>query len=517
MWTRRGVKSRAKSSVKSNYLRMIAVCFVVAVLAGAYSSSTQILRTNTETPQDPGITKYVEETIQKKTGVGVKNVLVVSTAETLINRYLGSFSLLAISAEAVDDYMEHNFTLTFIVLLFGMVISVFYWLFVKNILLIGEKRFLMETRIYHESRINRIFYLYRSKVVKNPAWIMFCKAWFQFWWSLTIVGGIIKHYEYYMIPFIVAENPTVDRKTAFAMSKKMMRGNKWRMFVLQISFFWWHLLGLFTFGLLDIFFLNAYTSAAEVEVYMELRRKMLELRNTDNRVFVDKYLDRIPSEDEVLISILMRDDEKMPNMKPYIYEPDTYPAFLYGRKSRWHEVVAVVDGNRPYHITSYILLFFMVSVLGWVFEVLIELGREEKFQLIGLLHGPWLPLVGLGAVLAVVLFRRWMKNPWITFGLITLFYTVLEYLASLYFEVVEGTKLWDFSGYFLQINGRVCLGVSVASGLLGCAFLYYAAPKMDDFLGRFSLRKKRMLCMVLCAMIMVDVIVVIALELRGIV
>ena len=44
---------------------------------------------------------------------------------------------------------------------------------------------------------------------------------------LLIIGGIIKTYEYRMIPYILSENPDISRTRAFEISKQMMKGNKW--------------------------------------------------------------------------------------------------------------------------------------------------------------------------------------------------------------------------------------------------------------------------------------------------
>ena len=54
-----------------------------------------------------------------------------------------------------------------------------------------------------------------------------------------------------MIPYILAENPKIQRKKAFKLSKEMMKGNKWKTFILDLSFLGWELLSIFTFGLLN--------------------------------------------------------------------------------------------------------------------------------------------------------------------------------------------------------------------------------------------------------------------------
>ena len=72
---------------------------------------------------------------------------------------------------------------------------------------------------------------------------MFLKGLFQGLWSLLfVIPGIIKSYEYRMIPYILSENPNISRKRAFEISKQMMKGNKWDTFVLDLSFIGWQIL-----------------------------------------------------------------------------------------------------------------------------------------------------------------------------------------------------------------------------------------------------------------------------------
>ena len=59
---------------------------------------------------------------------------------------------------------------------------------------------------------------------------MFVTAVLQFLWSLTIVGGIIKHYSYILVPYIAAENSDVKAREAITLSRKMMHGHKMGVF-----------------------------------------------------------------------------------------------------------------------------------------------------------------------------------------------------------------------------------------------------------------------------------------------
>lgn len=75
-----------------------------------------------------------------------------------------------------------------------------------------------------------------------------------------------------MIPYLLAENPSIKRKEAFQLSKQMMKGNKWKTFILDISFFGWYLLSVLTFGLLSILYVNPYNAATNAELYAELKQ-----------------------------------------------------------------------------------------------------------------------------------------------------------------------------------------------------------------------------------------------------
>lgn len=82
-----------------------------------------------------------------------------------------------------------------------------------------------------------------------------------------------------MIPYILAENPKIQRKKAFKLSKEMMKGNKWKTFILDLSFLGWELLSIFTFGLLNIFYINPYKVATTVELYEVLKEQIISKKS----------------------------------------------------------------------------------------------------------------------------------------------------------------------------------------------------------------------------------------------
>ena len=95
---------------------------------------------------------------------------------------------------------------------------------------------------------------------------------FIFLWSLLlVVPGIIKAYEYTMVPYILADDPNVTRKEAFEKSKEMMKGNKWRVLVLDLSFLPWDFLGTITFGIVTVFYVYPYRQLTRGALYEKLK------------------------------------------------------------------------------------------------------------------------------------------------------------------------------------------------------------------------------------------------------
>lgn len=100
------------------------------------------------------------------------------------------------------------------------------------------------------------------------------------WSLLFIIPGIIKAYEYSMIPYLLAENPNMSKQEAFAISKELMDGNKFNAFVLDLSFILWNFVGALALGLPGVFFVNPYVQLTNVELYVKLCQIRAERHNS---------------------------------------------------------------------------------------------------------------------------------------------------------------------------------------------------------------------------------------------
>ena len=145
--------------------------------------------------------------------------------------------------------------------------------FVGNPLKMGGYRFFILNQTAQPG-IGTLLDGFRSGHYVNIVLTMFLRDLFTTLWSLLLVlPGIVKHYEYLMVPYIIAENPAMDYKEAFQISKQMMDGEKMEAFIMDLSFLGWYLLSAVTCGLLAIFYVNPYVPASFAEMYTFNKQK----------------------------------------------------------------------------------------------------------------------------------------------------------------------------------------------------------------------------------------------------
>ncbi len=157
--------------------------------------------------------------------------------------------------------------ITVIALAIGFVFTAF----LSNPVIVGCSRF-FSLACLQDANVNEIGVPFKGGVYMNVVKTMFSMTFEVFLWSLLfVIPGIIKGYEYRMVRYIVAENPTISWADAKELSKSMMDGNKMEAFILDLSFVGWYMLSILTCGLLSIFWVNPYKCLTDAELYLTLR------------------------------------------------------------------------------------------------------------------------------------------------------------------------------------------------------------------------------------------------------
>ena len=117
-----------------------------------------------------------------------------------------------------------------------------------------------------------VFAGFKVKYGRNVGALILAAIKLILWTCVFIIPGIIKSFEYAMLPYVLADNPELSSKEAFKKTNELMKGNKWRLFKLDFSFIGWYILCGLTLGL-GTFFLIPYVEAAMAEFYVEIKNK----------------------------------------------------------------------------------------------------------------------------------------------------------------------------------------------------------------------------------------------------
>lgn len=425
-------------------------------------------------------------------------------------------------------------------IILALLVAFWVWFFLINMYQAVSRRIFLESHVYEKVTIQRMFVFLRVKRWRNVSVVMFMKSLFYTLWSLTIVGAIIKRYSYYMVPYIVAENPDIHWKDAITLSRKMMQGHKIECFTYELSFIPWNILGFFTLGIVSLFYVNPYKIATYSEYYAQLRALAKEqeiagshlmndtylFEKADTAVLVEAYQDimeltKIQEEKISLtgfrkfvanvfgITIINRKDEekyeaneerklKIQSVKE-ILAGRSYPGRLSViQENQKNPRVEQIHYLRHYSIPSLILLFFIFSFIGWTWEVSLHLITDGVFVNRGVLHGPWLPIYGTGGVLILIILNKLREKPILEFFATVILCGFVEYFTAYYLEITHGgQKWWDYSGYFLNLHGRICAEGLLVFGIGGMAIVYAAAPLLDNYLRRIKYRYAVPLCIIL--------------------
>ena len=103
---------------------------------------------------------------------------------------------------------------------------------------------------------------------------------FVFLWTLLLViPGIIKAFAYALVPYILADKPELSANEAINLSMKMMKGHKFDLFYLQLSFIGWAFVSVFTLGI-GLLWLMPYMMTAQAAFYQDVRKEYLANNNS---------------------------------------------------------------------------------------------------------------------------------------------------------------------------------------------------------------------------------------------
>lgn len=286
MWTRAELKKRAKANLKNYYWWAVLVCFLFSLLGGSGGgnlSAFSLKFGNGSGESTSGFEGAIGGT-GGFTRPGVMNKT-ASFEESLV--WLGIFLVIF-----------------FVILIAGVILSVF----VRGPVAVGVQRFFMESRLLHRSAgVDKMLAGFKKRYL-NVVWTVFKKNFiiglaglaasipmlvmiFNItisvmsgeWISGGLVGSIFLlaipplavelylEYKYYFVEYILSENPEMPASEVLRLSGEMVRGHKFRIFILELSFFGWAFLGAIACCGVGMFLVLPYIMATNAELYAVLR------------------------------------------------------------------------------------------------------------------------------------------------------------------------------------------------------------------------------------------------------
>lgn len=482
------IKKKAKKALKVNYWRCVAIAFFVSMLLGTYKITTNSsipIDTSKITIKSEPIGTVLNSEILKDTITSITHINesisnykpTRGVLANVFNNVTSSGSFIFGILNSFNQLIFHERVWQSVLIFLGAILTLLYVLFIRNVFVVGEARFFIENRNFSKTNFHRLLFPYKIRKYTGLGFAMM-RVMIQEWlWYFTIIGGVIKHYSYAMVPYILAENPGLSGKEAILLSRRMMQGHKWELFKLDVSLIGWSLLDLFSFHLVGIIFTVPYKNCCFAESYMYFREQAKLAKVEGSEKLCDTYLEK--------------SGEVYPSEKALYKEVE-------GKK--WLHT----DYNKNYDFLSLLLMFFVASIAGWIWEVGLHLFQYGEFVNRGTLHGPWLHIYGWGLVLLLVLLKKTRNKPILTFLLAILICGTLEYATGWYLEVFKNARYWDYDGFFLNLHGRICLEGLIVFGLGGCSFIYFAAPFLDSLFSRIPKKLKFILCILLSFFYIVD-------------
>ena len=132
------------------------------------------------------------------------------------------------------------------------------------------------------------------------------------------------------------------------------------------------------------------------------------------------------------------------------------------------------------------LYFVVYSFLGWCMETVFCSVVERRLVSRGFLFGPICPIYGVGVLMMICWFKPFMDRPVIFYLVATVCMSAWEYLVGWFLEVTTHIKYWDYSWSRFNLQGRICLPISLAWGVLSYLVLFFIHPGVEGALAQIK-------------------------------
>lgn len=183
--------------------------------------------------------------------------------------------------------------------------------------------------------------------------------------------------------------------------------------------------------------------------------------------------------------------------------------------------------ERVHTIQRYFLFFVFYSIIGWLYEVFLEVVVYRwGFSNRGILFGPYLPVYGVGALAFLLTVYRLLQGKTtrqklllipVVFFSCGLLATAIELAASYLCEWTLGAWPWQTYArdYTIQFQGRIALSPSIRFGLGGVLFLYVLQPLFEKLVAAMKPKCRDILFLTLLGLMGADILARVILQIAS--
>lgn len=256
MWRCSDLKNDAKGRLKGNYWNAFLVTLVAALTYGGGasfggSSAGNSSNDNLSSLDKDSIRKFLSQFTQQQIMV-------------FITTFLAFFIIIILASYLIRIFVGYPFE-------------------------VGKVRFFIVNTKYR-ANAREMGWGFKHQYM-HLVGVLFIRDLKIFLWSLLfVIPGIVKSYEYRMVPYIISENPNITTQRAFEISREMTMGEKANLFVLDLSFIGWKLLGVLA-CCIGSYFVLPYIEATFAEFYRIKRDAVLQSGrvSSDELCGVERY------------------------------------------------------------------------------------------------------------------------------------------------------------------------------------------------------------------------------------
>jgi hypothetical protein len=160
--------------------------------------------------------QLIKEVNSSKTVLGRQRGVLAALVNNISSGYL-----VAMISTAVHSAIHSKHIPLMLLVLAGLLLYLAVWVFIRNAYRAVLRRGVLEARRYEIVPPVHLLHIRLVKRWTRAALTLLLESVYEALWTITIVGGVIKHYSYFLVPFIVAENPDIKSRYEFIHCAKM--------------------------------------------------------------------------------------------------------------------------------------------------------------------------------------------------------------------------------------------------------------------------------------------------------